>query len=258
VEVVTESDSFRLDGGSVGGIVVGACASLLLILFCVFLWRRRRRPITIENPLATADQGTGLITFHTPTLPAAVEQYQPLSVSSNTALLQPPSASTPSPSHSNSSASNSGSRSRLVLDDPNPSSSGVLGPAQESAPASENTRPHQAPGYVSAAVELTFHPFTNPTIFSFLRLRGHCHNKNSQVHGFVQTPWLCHRYPKAISATYGCKWRVDRKILGPSLSCRILNMMETFYRQITIRLRNLFQTSDVDYRIPFSFIPHAW
>ena len=188
VELVTDLDSFRLDGGSIGGIVVGACASLLLILFCVFFWRRRRRPIPIEYHPATAGQGAGLITFHTPTLPAAVEQYQSLSVSSNTALLQPPPASTPSPSHSNSSASNSGSRSRLVLDNPNPSSSGVLGPAQESAPASENTRPHQTPVYVSAAVELTFHPFINPTVCSFLRLRGHYHNQNSQVHSFVQMP----------------------------------------------------------------------
>ena len=170
VELITESDSLRLNGGALGGTVVGACAGLLLVLVCVFLWYRKRRPIPIENPPVTVDQGAGPIIFHTPTLPADVEQYQPLStsLSTNANLLQLPSTSTPSPPHSNSSASNSGSRSRLVLHNPNPSFSGIVGSAQESAPASENTRLYQTPVHVSGVAKPTYISFIpDPTFCLF-------------------------------------------------------------------------------------------
>jgi hypothetical protein len=162
---MTKSDSLRLDGGVIGGIVVGACAGLLLILVCVFLWYRNRRPVHIENPPATTDQNAGPITFHIPTLPAAAEQYQPLSVSTSADinLLQPPSTSTSSSPHSNSSASDSGGRSRLILHNPNPPVNGALDSVQGSAPASENTRPYQSPVYVGVGAERAFHLFANPT-----------------------------------------------------------------------------------------------
>lgn len=158
VALITESDSSRLNGGAIGGTVVGACAGLLFILVCVFLWYRKKRSVPTRNPPATADQDTGPTTFHIPTLPAAVEQYQPSYVysSTNTGLLQPPSTSSLSPPHSNS-ASNSGSRSGIIMHNPNPSFSGNLGSAQESAPASENTRPYQDPVHVSALAKPTSH-----------------------------------------------------------------------------------------------------
>jgi len=140
--------SGSLSGGAIGGIVIGVCAGLLLILACAFLWYRNRRPkpISTKDPENTTDQGTDLVTFHTPTLPSTIESYQPLSVAaSNPNLLQPPGANpTISPPHSNSS-SDADSRSRLVLHNPNPSISNTSGPVQEGAPAPENAGLYPAP-----------------------------------------------------------------------------------------------------------------
>ena len=162
---MTELDSSRLGGGAIGGIIVGACASLLLILSCVFLWyrRRNRRPGSIhKNPAATVDHDTGPIAFHTPSLPATVERYQPLSLSaSSSSLLQLPSVPAPTPSPPQSNSSNADSRSRLVLHNPNTSFSGALGPVQGSAPASENNV------HVGAPAKSAFH-FLTPSFVPFV------------------------------------------------------------------------------------------
>lgn len=64
--------------------------------------------------------------------------------------------------------------------------------------------------------------------------------------GFLRTHRCCRCYPEPTSATCGCKWRVDRKTLGPSFSYRNLNTKGTFYHQITIKLQNLSHRSHVD------------
>ena len=168
---MTELDSSRLGGGAIGGIVVGACASLLLILSCVFFWYRRRNgrpgPIYSESPSAAADHDTGPIAFHTPSLPTTVERYQPLSLSaSSSSLLQLPSVPAPTPSPPQSNSSNADSRSRLVLHNPNTSFSGALGPVQGSAPASENNVPHQT-RHVGAPAKSAFR-FLTPSFVPFV------------------------------------------------------------------------------------------
>ena len=169
-----------MNKGAIGGIIVGACAGVLFILVGVFLWyRRRNRPLGLihtEEPPDSASYGTGLITFHTPSLPTTVERYPPLPIStSSTTMLQPPSAFTstststftPSPPHSSSSASNSDPRSRLILHNPNlpltgPSHGGTLGPVNNITPVSENTGPYQNPGHVCTSENPAFRSLISP------------------------------------------------------------------------------------------------
>jgi len=158
------SGSTPLGAGTIGGIVVGSCGVVLIALFGVFFWYRRRskrfEQKGSDNTPSPADYGTGPVTYHTPSLPTTVERYTPLPISSSTDtnLIQPhvnPN-STPSPPHSSSSASGSGSRTRLVLHNPNPSfGSGhgaAQGPVQDVPSILESIEPYQTPNYVTRPI----------------------------------------------------------------------------------------------------------
>lgn len=156
---MTKLTSSRFSGGAIGGIAVGACAGILLLLFGVFLWWRRSHrqqgSVPVDVPLSVTDYSTGPVTFHTPSLPTAVPRDQ-TSTTSEIGLLQPSPTpnSTPSSPHSNSSASNSNSGSgRLILHNPSPSLSGsghggTQSSLHEILSVSESAVPYQSPAYV--------------------------------------------------------------------------------------------------------------
>lgn len=145
--------------GAIGGIAVGGCAGVLLVLVGVFLWHRRRSRRSglthAGDPSGLVDYGTGPVTFHTPSLPLTTERYPPLLVP--TTVVHPPSTSPP---QSNSSASNSDSRHRLIMHNPNPSLTGpadLAGALLDIAPVPPDTRPPQTPADVCASGRPTFH-----------------------------------------------------------------------------------------------------
>jgi hypothetical protein len=166
VKLITELILLRLSGGTIGGIAVAACASLLLLLFGSFFWWRRSRgrsgPILGQVYPATTDYGTSLVTFHTPSLPAAVERDQTSTVSADPSLIRPsptPHSIASSP-QSNSSGSNSGS-SRLILHNPSPSlggsgHGGTQSSLHEILSVSESALPYQSPAYVRNSDETYF------------------------------------------------------------------------------------------------------
>ena len=158
---MTELDVLRLNGETIGGIVVGAGAGVLLILFGVFLWwwRRRRRPglLPLEDPKPPTHHDTGPITPHLPSLPTTAERNRSPTVPSITdpSFAPPPSisASIPSLPQSNDSTTDSDPAARLISHYPTSSSSGsgrdrTQSPTHEASPLSESARPYQAPGYV--------------------------------------------------------------------------------------------------------------
>lgn len=205
-------EPLRLSGGTIGGIVIGVCAGLLLILIGAFLWYRNRRPkpTPTKDSQSAIDLGAGIGTFHTPTLPATVERYQPLLVagSTTTNLLQPHSGATPtvSPAHSSSTTSHTDSRSRLVLHNPNPATRDTSGPVQEGAPAPENAGLYPTSVHVGTSAKPTSHPVTDLTFcctLSWRRVRYR--NPSSRAHGFVQTLQDWRRYQKTIFETCGCE-----------------------------------------------------
>ena len=251
MEFTTELDFKRLSKGAIGGIAVGGCAGVLLVLVGVFLWHRRRAGRSglthVEDPSGLADYGTGPVTFHTPSLPLTAEWYPPLPVPAT--VVHPPSTSPP---QSNSSASNSDSRHRLIMHNPNPSLTGpadIAGALLDIAPVSSDTRPHQNPAQVCASWGAAFHSLIS-TISHFCRRCDRYRNLEAQILGFSQTPRCCRCYPEPTFETCGCKWRVDRKTSGPSFSYRNLNTKGTFYRQITTKLQNLSHRCHVDHPSP--------
>ncbi|KAF9793501.1 hypothetical protein BJ322DRAFT_1035047 [Thelephora terrestris] len=157
-----------LSGGTIGGIAVGACAGILLILFGVFFWwrRRHRHPglISAEDPKSTAD--TGPVTFHTPSLPATVERQHLISNASLTtdpSLINPSSTLNPTPPQSNSSGSNADSRARLILHNPTPSFGNSGHELQEMFSGPEITVPNQNPGHASRPLPQPGRPNPPPT-----------------------------------------------------------------------------------------------
>lgn len=101
-------------------------------------------------------------------------------------------------------------------------------------------------------------PYLNKTLATY---RGHFHNLGDPILQLLPA-LLCWRQQfRVTSEPSGCKWKVDRKILGQLLSSPTLNTMETPYPRITIRPHNPSHHGNLDpsivqyLHLAVSFIP---